>query len=67
MAIKHFCDRCGAEINPVASHAFCKLSKSAVDCGYTEPYEICVSCSFRLGKFLKGEAEIVLKDGDNDG
>lgn len=65
MAIKHYCDRCGAEINPVSSHKFCRLTSNPNSCDYVWPYELCVSCHFRLSKFLDGEAEIVLKDGDN--
>lgn len=67
MSVKHFCDRCGAEINPVTSHSFCRVTSSVVEFEYTIPHEICVSCAFRLKKFLEGEAEIVLKDGEDDG
>lgn len=57
MATKRICDRCGAEINPRASMTHVELSDF-----HFQPErhsELCVSCAFRLRKWLKGEEEPV--------
>ena len=51
MAIKHICDRCGAEINPSGSKIYCSVARRFGE--YGAPTELCVSCGKKLQDFLK--------------
>ena len=64
MAVKHICDRCGAEINPRSGGRYCRLTHEPFYSGYDVPPELCVSCAYKISVFLRGGE---LKDGDNDG
>lgn len=54
MSIKRYCDRCGAEINPPKSYTTVKMAMTYEDTRYIV-YELCVSCAYKLKKFLKAE------------
>ena len=53
MSIKRYCDRCGAIINP--SLAYTPVSVGHTSSDRCETYELCVSCAYKLKKFLKAE------------
>lgn len=56
MAMKMFCDRCGAEINPSNRVTYASVrSKSDVDIKIEGDYELCVSCAHKLKLWLKGK------------
>ena len=59
MATKKICDRCGAEINPRESLVNLELTDYRGN--FKSKLELCVSCSFRLGKWLEQ------KDGAENG
>lgn len=53
MATKKICDRCGAEINPKNSANYVQIKDYYGE--KFEEHELCVSCAFRLRKWLSGE------------
>ena len=59
MGIKRYCDRCGTIINPPTSCTPITVWASGnvkQDYG-TQDYDLCVSCAFKLKKFLEAESE----------
>lgn len=57
MATKKICDRCGAEINPKESATKLELYDYRNQPLCDQVVDLCVSCSFRLSKWMKGEEE----------
>lgn len=53
MATKIFCDRCGAEINPLNRMTY--ISVKSAGYAYAIDYELCVSCAHELRKWLSRE------------
>lgn len=53
MSIKRYCDKCGAIINP--SYTYTPVSVGNTCSDKCEIYELCVSCAYKLKKFLKAE------------
>ena len=61
MAIKRFCDFCGAEINPSSRITNASVrSKSDVDTKNEGDYDLCEPCAWKLKLWLNG------KKGEND-
>lgn len=52
MAVKRFCDRCGAVINPVGSTSFIQIKNVHGEMEGTET-ELCVSCKNQLKRWLE--------------
>lgn len=56
MAMKMFCDRCGAEINPSNRVTYASVrSKSDVDIKIEGDYELCEPCANKLQLWMKSE------------
>lgn len=53
MAIKRFCDRCGAEIHPSSSMTY--ISVKSTGYAYAIDYELCESCAYELKLWLNGK------------
>ena len=62
MAIKVICDRCGAEIAPVASATYVELYKRKNDID-DKTYELCCSCAMWIQKYLDSEVSILGQGG----
>lgn len=56
MATKRVCDRCGAEINPPSSVTYAGIRRIKNDINDND-YELCVSCAYKLRKWLNGEED----------
>lgn len=56
MAMKMFCDRCGAEINPLSRMTYVSVrSKSYVNTKNEGDYDLCESCAWKLKLLLNGK------------
>lgn len=53
MAMKKFCDRCGAEIKPMTEVAYAGISRYKYEGKL--PYELCPECADKLRKWLSGK------------
>ena len=51
------CDRCGAKIDPQHSGSVISIGKID-DLNKHENFDLCVSCAYKIKKFLKLEADI---------
>ena len=52
MAMKMFCDRCGAEIYPKNSVTYAGMRQFKSDIRPDKDYELCVSCAHKLELWL---------------
>lgn len=53
MSFKRYCDRCGAIIDPPTSYLPVRVGHELSN--ICEKTELCVSCEYKLKKFLKAE------------
>ncbi len=53
MAIKRFCDRCGAEIHPSSSMTY--ISAKSAGYSYAIDYKLCGPCAYELKLWLNGK------------
>lgn len=55
MAMTKTCDRCGAVIKPIESRTGMILYQGLYHNGEAKEYDLCVSCAYRLKKWMNRE------------
>ncbi len=53
----YVCDRCGAKINPERSRSIITI-EIMDQFSRSKSFDLCVSCAYKIKKFMKGEADI---------